>query len=356
MEVLERDELGLVDALVVEELLQWSDEDAGCDPENGMGAYSHSPDSDDGIELATGDSVMEEISRAFSMRLASRDLEGAIRHKSAEEAVEQYIRPEDAQAAALLGQPSFASDALGEVEADANINNNSENIGTGRWQHRCLPRRGASATRSSCSVEEALKIHALSLRGSGSSSKDGSGRGLRGDSSSGSSFSGAASPPSLDTSPQVSVLGGEGRGGVGNQSKEGNEIATSPSSRLATLPFTIRNAPLLRIIPKFYGVLESDGRVLLELEDLARWYHHPCIMDIKIGHRTWYTHADPDYIARCKKKDCATTQASLGFKICGMQVFRHGRGGYWRASKRWCKTLPELLVDKALTSFAHNGE
>ena len=39
-----------------------------------------------------------------------------------------------------------------------------------------------------------------------------------------------------------------------------------------------------------------------------------------------------------------------------MQVFRHGAGGYWRASKRWCKTLPVGLVDKALVSFAHNGE
>jgi hypothetical protein len=89
-----------------------------------------------------------------------------------------------------------------------------------------------------------------------------------------------------------------------------------------------------------------------------------------------------------RAKDAATTQAALGFKICGMQVgdgdskvvgggqethslrlaltvspkrmpspkvFRHGAGGYWRASKRWCKTLPAELVDKALLSFAHNG-
>ena len=26
-----------------------------------------------------------------------------------------------------------------------------------------------------------------------------------------------------------------------------------------------------------------------------------------------------------------------------------------QASKRWCKTLPVELVDKALLSFAHNG-
>jgi 1D-myo-inositol-tetrakisphosphate 5-kinase/inositol-polyphosphate multikinase len=140
---------------------------------------------------------------------------------------------------------------------------------------------------------------------------------------------------------------------VTQHSHHGSELEDgNPGGR--TKPFTIRNAPLLRFIPRFYGVVEAEGRTLLELEDLTRWYRHPCIIDIKIGHRTWYAHADPGYIERCRLKDAATTQSSLGFKICGMQVFRHGRGGYWRASKRWCKTLPEVLVDKALASFAHN--
>lgn len=56
-----------------------------------------------------------------------------------------------------------------------------------------------------------------------------------------------------------------------------------------------------------------------------------------------------------RRKDAATTQARLGFKICGMQVWRSSQGGYWRASKRWCKTLPEGVVDKALMSFTNNG-
>lgn len=155
------------------------------------------------------------------------------------------------------------------------------------------------------------------------------------------------------------------------------------------------------------GVVTVGQRTLLELEDLARGYRHPCIVDIKIGYRTWYPEAgDEAYIARCKcvsagpqggcrhywacqpwqclaretlvcssnpapllplsmanppptccrQKDAATTQARLGFKICGMQVWRSCQGGYWRASKRWCKTLPEALVDKALMSFTNNGE
>ena len=63
-----------------------------------------------------------------------------------------------------------------------------------------------------------------------------------------------------------------------------------------------------------------DGRALLELEDLTRRYKHPSIVDIKVGLRTWYAGADPRHIERCKLKDAATTQAALGYKVCGMQV------------------------------------
>lgn len=327
IQVLERDEVGLIDALVEEELLQWSDEEE----ETEDGLYSRSPDSDGGHELTTGESVMEGISKAFSMQRASDSVSPG-REPRAGDAAAGYERPEDAQAAALLGQPSYDS-AEPRGEQDGNGTAPKQ-----EWSRGGMPRRGATASsHSTSSIEEALRIHNLSLQSpfEGPSTSD------RTHSSSGSGASSRGASPTWSGS-----INGSGEAASG---------PLSPTTRLS-LPFTARNAPLLRVIPKFYGVQVADGRVLLELEDLARWYHHPCIIDIKIGHQTWYPHADPAYIERCKKKDAATTQSTLGFKICGMQVYRHGRGGYWRASKRWCKTLPELLVDKALTSFAHNGK
>ncbi len=38
----------------------------------------------------------------------------------------------------------------------------------------------------------------------------------------------------------------------------------------------------------------------------------------------------------------------------GLQVYRACQRGYWRASKRWCKQLPQDKVDKALIRFANN--
>ncbi len=92
----------------------------------------------------------------------------------------------------------------------------------------------------------------------------------------------------------------------------------------------------------------------MEMEDVARMYDRPAVMDVKIGIRTWYEDAAPDYIAKCMDKDACTTQSTLGFKICGMQVYRNSLQGFWRASKQWCKTLTEASVDNALQSFVHN--
>lgn len=68
-----------------------------------------------------------------------------------------------------------------------------------------------------------------------------------------------------------------------------------------------------------------------------------------------HTHPDTPTYKQHRIKDQETTQSLLGFKVCGMQVYRQCQGGYWRCSKRWCKKMPEGAVDKALWTFAHNG-
>lgn len=111
---------------------------------------------------------------------------------------------------------------------------------------------------------------------------------------------------------------------------------------------------ILEFVPRFSGTIEMGGRTLLMLEDVGASYLQPCVMDIKIGHRTWYSCADERYIARARAKDQATTQASLGFKICGWQVYKHSKGKVCRASKSVCKTMSEGQVEDALLDFADN--
>ncbi|CAL5229779.1 g13168 [Coccomyxa viridis] len=153
---------------------------------------------------------------------------------------------------------------------------------------------------------------------------------------------------------------------VGTGDQNGNSSAPTPSRHSSSNgvvsqqcspgqePFCERNAVLLSFIPTYYGVIDLRGRHLVELEDVAQQYHRPSIIDIKVGFQTWYPGAEEAYIQRCQAKDAATTQAALGFKICGMQVYRACQMGYWRASKRWCKQLPSETVNKALAIFANN--
>ena len=171
----------------------------------------------------------------------------------------------------------------------------------------------------------------------------------------------AASPMNVLQNDEFGLMKESGRWLSGDEiiwSDDEAELAVPSSSvrvDLLALPFTLRNAPLLKVVPKFYGVVTCpDGSMLMELEDVARMYDRPAVMDVKIGIRTWYEDASPDYIAKCKDKDANTTQSTLGFKICGMQVYRNSLQGFWRASKQWCKTLTEASVDNALQSFVHN--
>ncbi|GMH44876.1 hypothetical protein BSKO_12833 [Bryopsis sp. KO-2023] len=110
----------------------------------------------------------------------------------------------------------------------------------------------------------------------------------------------------------------------------------------------------LKFVPRFSGTIDIGGRKLLALEDVGARYSKPSVIDIKIGYRTWYNSSDERYVARARAKDEATTQASLGFKICGWQVYKHSKEKICRGSKSFCKTMSEGQVDRAFCDFADN--
>lgn len=47
------------------------------------------------------------------------------------------------------------------------------------------------------------------------------------------------------------------------------------------------NDPLSQFVPKFKGKTISNGEEFLELEDLLAKFESPCVMDVKIGLRTY---------------------------------------------------------------------
>ncbi|GJP42455.1 hypothetical protein CLOM_g2017 [Closterium sp. NIES-68] len=87
------------------------------------------------------------------------------------------------------------------------------------------------------------------------------------------------------------------------------------------------------------------------MEDLTRNYKLPCIMDIKMGRKTWYQGAPQKYIDKCLVKDATTTSGTLGYRIAGMQVHDSSTDAMWRADRKWCQNLTNQQMPAVFRLF-----
>ena len=86
--------------------------------------------------------------------------------------------------------------------------------------------------------------------------------------------------------------------------------------------------------------------VYVILEDLTYGYHHPNIMDVKIGTRTVELTAVPEKFAYQTQKDHETTTFSHGARIDGLKVFHPCDGSTVRISHRdcWSRKLEDMFL------------
>ncbi|CAG9832559.1 unnamed protein product [Diabrotica balteata] len=111
---------------------------------------------------------------------------------------------------------------------------------------------------------------------------------------------------------------------------------------------------LRNFVPKYYGTkcLAVNGKTyeFIVLEDLIRDFKEPCVMDIKIGRRTWDPTSTYEKICSEERKyqDC---KRDLGFCIPGFQVYKLANSQLVKYDKEFGKGLNKDRAEDAIKTF-----
>jgi len=104
-------------------------------------------------------------------------------------------------------------------------------------------------------------------------------------------------------------------------------------------------------IPGFNGTVERNGKTFLQMENLTRDYEKPCLMDIKIGQKTYGPDCSEE---KAKRLDSSYTGTKIpfGFSVPGLGSY-HGKdkSEHVTRDKVFGRELTEERIDELLQLY-----
>ncbi|XP_049873169.1 inositol hexakisphosphate kinase 1 isoform X2 [Pectinophora gossypiella] len=116
-----------------------------------------------------------------------------------------------------------------------------------------------------------------------------------------------------------------------------------------------RNGNASEVLKSIAHMDNSNKQYFLMMENITSSYRRPCVLDLKMGTRQHGDDATAEkrtkQIAKCQ----ASTSATLGVRLCGMQVYIPETGTCFRRDKYWGRSLSEAGLRDALREFFAGG-
>ncbi|KAL4640099.1 inositol polyphosphate multikinase [Arapaima gigas] len=110
-------------------------------------------------------------------------------------------------------------------------------------------------------------------------------------------------------------------------------------------------------LPKYYGTWSSPDAptdLYLKLEDITRKFNKPCIMDVKIGQRSYDPFASQEKREQQIKK--YPLMEEIGFLVLGMRVYQANSDSYDTYDQHYGRGLAKDTVKEGVAKFFYNGE